>query len=82
MKKDEFDFEIDVCGFLCPLPIIKIQNFVGQLKNKDVLKIIASDKGVLIDVPIWCKINNYKFLGHYTEKNKYYLMIQVNDNVK
>jgi tRNA 2-thiouridine synthesizing protein A len=82
MKKDEKIYNLDVCGLLCPLPVIKTQDFVGDLKNNDILQIIASDKGVLLDIPVWCKINNHKFLGSYVENNKYYLKIKIKHNDK
>lgn len=55
-------YEIDLRGLLCPLPVIKTQTKVRQCQNGDLLKIIATDPNVKQDIPSWCRINGHKLL--------------------
>ncbi|MFI3222576.1 MAG: sulfurtransferase TusA family protein, partial [Methylococcaceae bacterium] len=42
---------------LCPLPVIRTQDKVKQLKVGDRLEVICTDPGVMQDIPAWCRIN-------------------------
>ena len=39
---------------LCPLPVIRTQDKVKQLKAGDQLEVICTDPGVMQDIPTWC----------------------------
>ena len=58
---------------LCPLPVIRTQDKVKQLKAGDQLEVVCTDPGVMYDIPAWCRINGHKVLesissgdGEYT----------------
>jgi tRNA 2-thiouridine synthesizing protein A len=54
---------LDVRNLLCPLPVIRTQHAVAQLKPGDTLEICASDPGALHDIPTWCRINGHGVLS-------------------
>lgn len=55
-------YELDVRRLLCPIPVIRTQNRVKQLQQGDELEVLATDPGVLNDVPAWCRINGHEVL--------------------
>lgn len=55
--------ELDVRRLLCPMPVIRTQDFVAELKVGDHLTVIATDPGVKNDIPAWCRINGHRVLS-------------------
>lgn len=56
------EYQLDARRLLCPLPVIKTQNRVRELHHGDVLEVLATDPGVLNDVPAWARINGHRVL--------------------
>lgn len=54
--------QLDARRLLCPLPVIRTQNRVRELDDGDLLEVLATDPGVLNDVPAWCRINGHTVL--------------------
>ena len=47
------DFTLDTRGQLCPMPIVLASKAIGEISQGQVLKILATDRGSLVDVPAW-----------------------------
>lgn len=60
---------LDVRKLLCPLPVIRVQQNIKLLKPGDTLLVLATDPGVLHDIPAWCRIHGYTVL-HTTQTLK------------
>ncbi len=60
MKADQ---TLDCLGLYCPIPIIKTAERVKQLKQGEVLEVVADDKGIKLDMPAWCEATGHEFLG-------------------
>ncbi len=54
---------LDVRRVLCPLPVIRLQTKMQSLESGTTLTVIATDPGVVVDIPVWCRIN-----GHTVKK--------------
>lgn len=54
---------LDARRILCPLPVIRTQDAVKTLQPGDVLRVTATDPGVVHDIPAWCRINGHTVLG-------------------
>lgn len=55
--------QLDARGLLCPMPVIKTQNAIKELEVGDTLKVLATDPGVLHDIPSWCRVNGHKIVS-------------------
>ncbi len=55
-------YQLDARRLLCPLPVIRTQDRVKQLLPGDVLDIVATDPGVLQDIPAWARLNGHRLL--------------------
>jgi tRNA 2-thiouridine synthesizing protein A len=53
---------LDVKGLLCPLPVIRTQDRVKALPPGTLLSVLATDPGVLEDLPAWCRVHGHDLL--------------------
>lgn len=53
---------LDARGMLCPLPVIRTQDRVRELPAGAALEILATDPGVLHDIPAWCRVHGHEVL--------------------
>ena len=60
MKADQ---SLDCIGLYCPMPIVKTAEKIKQLKQGEVLEVVADDKGIIQDMPAWCQATGHEFLG-------------------
>jgi len=58
---------IDTSGKLCPFPIVEAARAVKELKRGAVLCVIATDPGIELDMPMWCKATRNEHLGTFRE---------------
>jgi tRNA 2-thiouridine synthesizing protein A len=49
-----WDIEIDACGLLCPLPVLKARKALAALAPGQVLRLLATDPAARIDLPHFC----------------------------
>jgi tRNA 2-thiouridine synthesizing protein A len=56
-------YQLDARRLLCPMPVIRTQNKIKELKSGDILAVTCTDPGVLQDIPAWCRINGHKILA-------------------
>lgn len=54
---------LDARRLLCPLPVIRTQDKLGQLNPGDELEVICTDPGVKHDIPSWCRINGHEVIS-------------------
>ncbi len=59
---------IDTSGRLCPFPIVETARAVKALDDGAVLLVIATDPGIAIDMPMWCKATRHEHLGTFEER--------------
>ena len=70
-------YQLDARNLLCPMPVIRCQDKVKELKNNDVLEIICTDPGASNDIPAWSRINGHKVLDIQTHDNEITITIEV-----
>ncbi len=62
---------LDVRGLKCPMPIIKAKKELATLAAGDVLKVVATDKGSVLDFQGWAKQNpTFDLLAQREEKDE------------
>lgn len=57
------DEEIDTCGLLCPLPVLKARKKLLSLPSGGILKVLADDPAAMVDVPHFCAEQGHELLG-------------------
>ncbi|MGL1231772.1 sulfurtransferase TusA family protein, partial [Vibrio parahaemolyticus] len=55
--------QLDARRLLCPMPVIRTQNAVKKLAVGDMLLVLASDPGVLQDIPAWARVHGHRIVS-------------------
>ena len=61
------DQRLDARGLFCPIPIARATERIVGVRAGQVLEILATDPGVIIDVPAWCHSAGHEFLGYHRD---------------
>lgn len=62
---------LDARGLKCPMPIVKAKKELDALKAGDVLKVIATDPGSVLDFQGWVKTSTaYELVGQQEGKDE------------
>jgi TusA-related sulfurtransferase len=56
------DVTLDCYGLLCPMPIIQTAKTIAGMKVGEVLEVVSTDRGILSDMPAWCRTTGQEFL--------------------
>ncbi|MEM7212422.1 MAG: sulfurtransferase TusA family protein [Pseudomonadota bacterium] len=56
------DVELDTCGLLCPLPVLKARKRLSQMASGDVLRVNADDPAARVDFPHFCSEQGHELL--------------------
>lgn len=67
-KKGYFDKNLDACGICCPGPLMRVNANVQDMKEREVLKVTASDQGFYADIKAWCERTDNELLGREKDK--------------
>lgn len=67
-----FDKELDVKGLSCPLPILKTKKSLADMPSGEVLKIISTDKGSVLDLQAFAHQTGHTLLS-FSEDNGTYI---------
>lgn len=70
------DVEIDTCGLLCPLPVLKARKRLSQMAKGEVLLMWADDPASVIDVPHYCAESGHVLLAQDELEQRYRYLIQ------
>jgi tRNA 2-thiouridine synthesizing protein A len=69
--------ELNARRLLCPLPVIRTQDKIKTLARGDLLQVVATDRGVLNDIPAWCRINGHRVVETRQVDNEVTIVIEV-----
>lgn len=70
-------YKLDARNTMCPMPVIKTQNRVAELKPGDRLEVICTDPGALNDIPAWCRINGHQVIETREDDGEVVIVVQV-----
>ncbi len=58
---------VDARRLLCPMPVIRTQAAAEGLVKGSEIEILATDPGVLHDIPAWCRVHGHEVV--HTERS-------------
>ena len=61
------DKVLDARGLLCPMPVVKANKEIKSLTPGQVLKILATDRGSIADMPAWAEDTGNELLEWHEE---------------
>ncbi len=71
--------KLDATNLICPMPVIRTQERVSALTSGQVLEVVCTDPGALVDIPAWCRIHGHKVLATENQGNQSIVRLQVCD---
>jgi len=75
-KPPKPDVTLDCFGLTCPMPIFNASQKMKELKIGEVLEVLATDSGIVADMPDWCKRTGNEFIGAEEEDGEYKVYIR------
>ncbi len=70
------DTVLDCRGLLCPMPVVRIGREIGGLGAGRVLKVLATDRGALADVPAWAEDTGNEMLQWHQDGDHFVFYIR------
>lgn len=70
-------YQLDARRLLCPMPVIRTQNMINDLKSGDTLEVSCTDPGALHDIPTWCRINGHRIIATSADNDEIIITIEV-----
>ncbi len=61
---------LDMCGYACPMPILKTKQALASMKSKEVIEVICTDQGSKKDFIAFCNQLGHMLLSQRDEGNK------------
>ncbi len=58
---------LDTSGRLCPYPIVETAKAIRAMADGAVLLVVATDPGIALDMPMWCKATRNEHLGTFQD---------------
>jgi len=72
-------YTLDAKRLICPMPVIRTQDKVAELKVGDTLEVTCTDPGALNDIPAWCRINGHEIVSSSEEKGEVIITVKVGE---
>jgi len=67
---------LDASGLSCPMPVVKAAKEMKSLQTGQVLKIVATDRGSLADIPAWAEDTGNELLGAQDEGSRFVFLVR------
>ena len=70
---------LDARGLLCPMPLIRLQDFVASVPGGDLIEVLCTDPGTRSDIPAWCRLNGHRLVGVREQSEGLVITLSVGD---
>ena len=68
--------QLDLKDLLCPIPVVKISNAIEEVEVGDIIEAFATDPGVMMDIPAWCKSTGNELMKMEEEDGVFTFMVK------
>ncbi len=77
MSEDiKVDLDLDLKGLLCPMPMVKVSQRIGDVPVGGVIRAVATDPGAMADIPAWAKSTGNEVLSAGKEGGEYVFLVK------
>ena len=70
---------LDARHLICPMPVIRTQDKVSQLAAGEVLEVVCTDPGALVDIPAWCRVHGHEVLDAESRGHESIVRLKISD---
>ena len=72
------DQTLDMCGYACPMPILKTKQALASMESKEIIEVICTDQGSKKDFVAFCNQLGHKLISQKDDGNKIIFNIEKN----
>ena len=76
MPEFKEDKVIDASGLSCPMPVVRAAKEMRGLAPGQILKIVATDRGSLADIPAWADDTGNELLDTRNEGTRFVFLVR------
>ena len=58
------------------MPVIRLGEMINTVDKGDLIEMLATDPGVLHDIPAWCKVHGHKVLEITQKSDEIILLVE------
>ena len=82
MKIKDFEYKksFDFRGLKCPLPVLKTKRALKEVKEGEIIEVLADDPAANLDLKHFCEVSGNILVKIIKEKNIINCLIQKNSN--
>ncbi len=70
------DLVLDLKGLLCPMPVVKLSQAIKNLAPGSVVEGIATDPGVMADIPAWARTSGNELISIEKRDNEFHFLVR------
>ena len=70
------DKVVDASGLSCPMPVVRAAQEMRGLAPGQILKIVATDRGSLADIPAWADDTGNELLDTQNEGTRFVFLVR------
>lgn len=70
------DHVLDTTGLTCPEPVMMLHGKVRDMREGDVVEVIATDPSTRRDIPRFCAFLSHELIDNKTREKKFYYYIR------
>ena len=70
------DQVLDLKGLLCPMPVVKLSIAIKKLSPGATLEGIATDPGVMADIPAWARTSGNELVSIEQQGKEYHFVVR------
>ncbi len=67
---------LDLKGLLCPIPVVKVSKAVKDISVGEAIEATATDPGVMMDIPAWCKSSGNEMVSMNKEEGIFRFVVR------
>jgi len=72
----QYDALLDVSGLNCPLPLLRLKQFLAKTENGSVIKVIATDPAAHLDIGVFIDKSVHQMLSFKRDDDYQYFYIK------
>ncbi len=58
------------------MPVIRLGEMIEKIKSNDTIEMLATDPGVLHDIPAWCKVHGHRVISINEKTDEIILLVE------
>jgi tRNA 2-thiouridine synthesizing protein A len=79
MSETTEDVLVDARELMCPMPVMAATKAARRMEPGQMMKVMATDKGALSDIPAWAEANNHEVTATIDEGSDLVFMIRIGE---